>query len=789
MSIEAALRDLEKLRQRGEVTAWVRIEPQPGSFVPIPRSISPGLRKALQRSGIQQLYSHQREAFQLGVQGHQLVVVTPTASGKSLCYNLPVLHQLLKDPKSRALYLFPTKALAQDQMFKLRALLDTMEAPLGVHTYDGDTPGDARRKIRRDARIVLSNPDMLHTSILPHHPKWVELFQNLRYIVVDELHTYRGIFGSHVANVFRRLKRIASFYDSRPQFLCASATIANPSQLAQRLLEEDIHLVESNGAPRSRKDLVFYNPPLVNPQLGLRASSISAARRIARSFLRNKVQTILFAPSRVTVEVLTRYLKDLSGRRPADQQKIRGYRGGYLPATRREIERQLQEGEIQAVVSTNALELGIDVGGLDACILVGYPGTVASTWQQAGRAGRRGERAAAVLVARNFPIDQFIISHPDYFLERSPENGLIHPDNLHILLNHIKCAAFELPFRQGETFGREDLEEILNFLAEKRVLHRAGEVWHWTDESYPAESIGLRNISEENFVVIDRGDQNRVIAEVDFESAPELIHEQAIYLCDARQYQVESLDYGGRKAYVREVTVDHYTEAITESTLRIVREDDRKRAGSSDVAHGEVHLVSQVPGFKKIQFYTGENLGYGKIELPTRDFHTSAYWFTLPESRFLTLGFSRDQMVTGLLGISYGLQHVATLVLMCDVRDLGRSVGDRSARWFARPGQKELGVYSPGDAGAADSPDEGFDPTVFLYEKCPGGVGFSEKLFGCHETLLRQTLDLIQACGCPTGCPSCVGPVEPALDPVKQLAQQLLSVLLPQPADAGRLAS
>lgn len=788
MSIEAALQDLKKFLKKGEITAWVRMEPRSGSFVPIPGSIPAELREALERNGIRQLYSHQQEAYRLGVQGHHLVIVTPTASGKSLCYNLTVLQELLKDRRSRALYLFPTKALAQDQMSKLQELLDGIEPTPGVHTYDGDTPGDARRKIRRNARIVLSNPDMLHTSILPHHPKWIELFQNLRYIVVDELHTYRGVFGSHVANLFRRLKRIASFYNSKPQFLCASATIANPRDLAERLLEEKVQAVEANGAPRCRKDLVFYNPPLVNPQLGLRANSTSAARRIARSFLRNGVQTILFAPSRVTVEVLTRYLKDMFGRHPVDQARIRGYRGGYLPGTRREIEKQLQEGEIKAVVSTNALELGIDVGSLDASILVGYPGTVASTWQQAGRAGRRGERAAAVLVARNYPIDQFIVKHPQYFMERSPENGLIHPNNLRILLSHIKCAAFELPFRQEESFGHEDLEEILDFLAEKRVLHRAGQVWHWTDESYPAESISLRNISEENFVVVDRGTQNRVIAEVDFESAPELIHEQAIYLCDARQYKVEELDYSGRKAYVREVRVDHYTEAITESMLRILHCDERKTTGPAEAAYGEVHLVTKVPGFKKIQFYTGENLGYGKIELPTQDFHTAAYWFTLSEACFLALGLSRDQMILGLLGIGYAIQHVATLILMCDPRDLGRSVGDRAARWFARPNREELGSYSIDDDPAI-APDNRFDPTVFLYEKYPGGVGFSEKLFEHHEILLDQSLDLVRSCGCQVGCPSCVGPVESVGQPLKPLVLRLLSELLPAHTRAGKLAS
>ncbi|MDA2935284.1 DEAD/DEAH box helicase, partial [Acidobacteria bacterium AH-259-D05] len=575
-AVEKVLGDFKAAQKSGEITAWVEIDAQPGQWVNLPEGLASPLKDGLAKRGIRRLYSHQFEAYSRVKEGKHLVVVTPTASGKTLCYNLPVLNDLIQNPELRALYLFPTKALAQDQMAELMELIEETGQRIGVHTYDGDTPGDMRKRIREEARIILTNPDMLHAGVLPHHPKWVQLFQNLKYVVVDELHTYRGVFGSHVCNVFRRLKRVARFYGQEIQFICTSATIANPQELAENLLEEKVELIDHNGAPRSRKELIFYNPPVRNQELGLRKSALSTARHLAERFLEHGVQTLVFATSRVNVEVLLRYLKNAIEGDPTKREQIRGYRGGYLPNTRREIEKKLRNKEILGVVSTNALELGIDIGSLDACILAGYPGSVASTWQQIGRSGRRTGHAVAVLVARNLPLDQFIVRNPRYFLEQSPEHGLIQPDNLHILVGHIKCAAFELPFHEGESFGGENLREILDFLAEQGTLQRSGDVWNWTDESYPADSVSLRNISEENFVVLDRGHGNQAIAEVDFASAPELIHDDAIYMCEGRQYLVEELDYAGRKAHVREVKVDYYTEAITYSGLRILRSEDQK---------------------------------------------------------------------------------------------------------------------------------------------------------------------------------------------------------------------
>ncbi len=462
----------------GHVTAVRHLEAVAGEYAPFPEPLDGRLRQALESRGIRQLYTHQARAIEHALAGRNAVVITPTASGKTLCYNAPVLHSILQDPSSRALYLFPTKALAQDQLAELQGLCETIarttESEIGVYTYDGDTPQDARRAIRGRAHVVLSNPDMLHSGILPHHPRWAKLFENLRYVVIDELHAYRGVFGSHLCNVLRRLRRICRHYGSDPVFLCSSATIANPQELAERLTERPFEIVERSGAPRGEKFFVFVNPPVVNQQLGIRRSYLSETRRVAAEFLKRHLQVIVFAQSRLATEILTTYLKDDFEALPGEPERIRGYRGGYLPLRRREIEKGLREGAVRAVVSTNALELGIDIGALDVCVMAGYPGTIAATWQRAGRAGRRASRSAAVMVASSAPLDQFIVRNPSYFFDASPERALIDPDNLHILVDHVKCAAFELPFTATEQFGRHDLQEVLAILAEQGLVHRTG---------------------------------------------------------------------------------------------------------------------------------------------------------------------------------------------------------------------------------------------------------------------------------------------------------------------------
>jgi len=790
------LRELETDRDfLSCVTGWEKIPPREGRYVPLPEGLDGRLRAALVSKGVDRLYSHQAAAFDAARAGRNFVVVTPTASGKTLCYNLPVLQRCLEDPAARALYLFPTKALAQDQRAALQALIDGAGGGITTFTYDGDTPADARKAIRDLGHVVITNPDMLHQAVLPHPTKWAKLFKNLQYVVIDEIHTYRGVFGSHVANLLRRFKRVCAFYGATPQFVCCSATIANPGQLAERLIEESVTVVDRNGAPRGEKLMVFYNPPVINSDLGIRQSYLTATRKLATILLQGKVPAIVFAASRLNVEILVKYLKDAVERRLRDRGLVRGYRGGYLPLVRREIEQGLRDGSILGVVSTNALELGIDIGTLQACVIAGYPGTIASTWQQAGRAGRKTGKSLVILVGRSFPLDQYLMRQPAYFFGQSPEHALINPDNPMILLSHVKCAAFELPFKQEEPFGRQDVTDVLEVLEESGVLHHGGDRWHWMTDSYPADKIGLRNIAEENFVVLDAGNENRTIAEVDFESAPELIHPDAIYMCESRPYWVEKLDYKARKAYVREAKVDYYTEAIVYTSVRVLDEFRQEPHPNALREHGEVHVVKNYAGFKKIKFYTMENLGYGEINLPQHDLHTTAYWLTARPESLAGLSYSRLELLDGFLGLAYALHNVAVLILMCDFGDLGRSVGDRQSRWYAVLSAQGRGVYSSEgktDEGIVEILDQ-FEPTLFFYDNYPAGIGLSDELYDKHRLLLERGLELIRACPCPHGCPSCVGPINDPLSRTKTAAIRLLELMLEegpaQPSQVDNLST
>ena len=668
----------------GEIlTAVHHIPAREAKFAPMPEWVRAELSTAYSEKGVAQLYSHQAAAAQAVRAGLNTVAVTPTASGKTLCYNLPVLNSVLENQDTRALYLFPTKALAQDQLAELQNLSARIEQRFGVFTYDGDTPSDARKAIRERGHIVLTNPDMLHTGILPHHTRWQRLFENLRYVVLDELHTYRGVFGSHLANVLRRLRRIARFYGSDPQFICSSATIANPGELASRLAETDFNVIEENGAPAGEKFFVFYNPPVVNRFLGIRRGYINETSRVAQEFLKRKLQTIVFANSRLQTEVLLTYLQQANPMPPGQPPAIRGYRGGYLPGERREIEHGLREGRIRGVVSTNALELGIDVGSLDATIMAGYPGTIASTWQRAGRAGRRSGSSCAVLVASSAPLDQFIVQHPDYFFGRSPEHAFVQPDNLELLVNHLKCAAFELPIAADETFGGVDLPDLCERLVEAGFLHRAGEHWHWTQEAYPADAVSLRAVTSDNFVIVDTTRETEVIGEVDFSSALTSVHPKAIYLHQGQQFHVEALNFEERKAYVKRVDVDYYTDAIRYTQVRVLEtaSSDRMEASGVDAhaarSHGDVLVRSQVVGFKKIKFFTNENVGAGKLELPENEMHTTAFWLTLERPLVESLPFSVSDRQSGMFGLLHAIESIATLLLMCDARDLGTAIGER----------------------------------------------------------------------------------------------------------------
>jgi DEAD/DEAH box helicase domain-containing protein len=808
------------------VTAIRRLPAAASQFVAFP-ALDRRLTSALESRGIKQLYTHQAEAIEHTMAARHVVVTTPTASGKTLCYNVPVINAILQDLSSRALYLFPTKALAQDQLSELQTICDIIEQGsgerIGVFTYDGDTPQDARRTIRARAHIVLSNPDMLHSGILPHHPRWAKLFENLRYVVIDELHAYRGVFGSHLCNVLRRLRRICKHYGSNPLFVCSSATIANPRDLAERLTEEPFELVDRSGAPRGEKFFVFVNPPVVNHQLGIRRSYLGETRRIASEFLKRGLQLIVFAQSRLSTEILTTYLKDDFEGVPGAPERIRGYRGGYLPNRRREIEKGLREGAVRAVVSTNALELGIDIGALDVSVMAGYPGTIAATWQRAGRAGRRSGRSAAVMVASSAPLDQFVVRNPSYFFDASPERALIDPDNLHILVDHVKCAAFELPFSADEQFGRHpstgargaqssveghDVQEILGVLAEQGLVHRTHESWAWTNESYPADAVSLRSVSSDNFVVVDTTDDARVIGETDFTSGPATLHPKAIYIVEAKLYQVERLDFEGRKAFVREIDCDYYTDAITYTKVTPIdvfaevvnrlhpsacgqREalegseaEPSRRADASDSpeplrgesaeqqrrgwgpgairqsgaprAHGEVHVVSRVVGFKKIKFYTNENVGSGELDLPEQQMHTTSYWLTIPAEVMALLPYASDDRRDGVVALSFAMHQVAQLLLMCDRHDIGISIdtADKERK-----------------ASAERS------PRIFIYDNYPGGIGFSAPLYAIHDELLARTRRLIAECDCESGCPACVGPAGNTGPLAKAAALRILELL------------
>ncbi|HCS49750.1 MAG TPA: helicase, partial [Candidatus Aminicenantes bacterium] len=735
---ESLLKSLQALQEMGlkedSITAVKHIPAQEGRFAEYPPGIHPGLLAALKQKGYQKLYSHQRSSWEVLQGGGHIVVVTPTASGKTLCYNLPVLNAILNDPTSRAIYLFPTKALSQDQRAELDEVIGLLPEGVRIHTYDGDTPQDARKAIRSIGQIILTNPDMLHTGILPHHTKWINLFKNLKYIVVDELHNYRGIFGSHLANVLRRLKRVARFYGASPQFVLCTATIANPVEVAERMIEEPVVLIDDNGAPRGEKFFVFYTPPVVNKFLGIRRSYINEARRVAGVFLRNNLQTIVFAQSRLNTEVLLTYLKQDIETAVQKEGLIRGYRGGYLPLKRREIEKGLREGQILGVVSTNALELGIDIGSLDVAVLAGYPGTITSTWQRAGRAGRKTGKSAAVLVASSSPLDQFIVNHPDYFFTKSPEKALINPDNLSILVSHVECAAFELPFGDGETFGKMDIAGVLKFLEEEKLLHHSQDKWYWTSDAYPADGVSLRSISSDNFVVVDATDETKAIAEVDFTSALTTLHPKAIYLCEGEQYFVEKLDFEERKAYVKKTDVDYFTDAIDYTKIKILDVFDKKKLERCLISHGEVHVATQVVGFKKIKLFTQENVGAGNLSLPQNEMHTTAYWLTVPAPLLQSLPFSSEEKINGLFGLAYLLHHVSPLFMMCDLHDVGVSVGDNLTGESLPPRDIPRRVANFDENPVFNEPD--FEPNIFIYDSFPGGIGLSPALFDLEKDLL-----------------------------------------------------
>jgi DEAD/DEAH box helicase domain-containing protein len=827
------------------VAAWERLPAREARYAPFPPALDPRLISALQSRGIPRLYAHQAYAIEAVLRNENVAVVTGTASGKTLCYNLPVLHALLTHPAARALYLFPTKALAQDQASALTQLVAglgetaTPSPQFAIHLYDGDTPAAQRSAIRKASGVLISNPDMLHTGILPHHTRWAEWFAHLKYVVLDELHVYRGVFGSHMANVLRRLKRLCKFYGSDPQFICASATIANPQELAEKLIEAPVRLVSEDGSPRAEKTVVLYNPPLVDPTLGLRRSYLLETQRLAGAFLADAAQTAVFARTRNATEVLLGYVRDEARQQGRDPQAIRGYRGGYLPLERRAIERGLRTGAVRGVVATNALELGVDIGQLEAVVIAGYPGTLASLWQQAGRAGRRSEASAVVMIASAAPLDQFLAAHPRYVFERSPENALINPDNLALLVSHLRCAVFELPFASGEAFGRfTQVDEVLQVLAEAGELHRSNGAYRWVSDSYPAEEVSLRSAGDDRIVIQDVSEAQArpvVIGEVDRVSAPVRVHEGAVYLHEGRPYVVARLDWEQGIAEVQAAEVDYFTEASEAVDVEVVNVFDADESDVPRRAWGELLVTSQPASYRKVKRYTHETLGYAEINLPAREFQTTGYWLWIPPEAVQQLAEAGILVAPNDYGPNWARQREAARARdgyrcrQCGAPEAGREHDVHHLTPFRAfgyvPGLNEN--YQPANdlanlvtlcrachrraeavrgtqtalGGLAhalgniaplflmcDSRDlsllsearskETQSPTITLYDLVPDGLGFAERLYELHRELLSGALELVRTCPCRDGCPACVGPVGLEGADTKELTRRLAERLV-----------
>lgn len=736
------------------LTTWHTVPEKPAQHADFPEGLNPKLIHSFQERGIEKLYTHQASAVEAVLNDENVCVVTPTASGKTMCYNVPVLNRLMENPNARALYLFPTKALSQDQVHELKSTIDELDVKIGTFTFDGDTPASARKAVRQAGHIVVTNPDMLHSGILPHHTIWIRLFENLEYVVIDELHHYRGVFGSHLANVIRRLKRICAFYGSNPKFICCSATINNPKELAERVIEAPVTLIDNNGAPHGERHFLFYNPPVVNAELGIRKSAVKEVSRLASHFLSKDVQSIVFARSRLRVEILTTYLKEAVKQLGKSTELIKGYRGGYLPTERRAIEKGLRDGKIMSVVSTNALELGIDIGSLDVCIMTGYAGNIASTWQQAGRAGRRSNTSLVVLVATSAPLDQYIINHPEYFFEQSPENATIDPNNLSVMTSHIKCAAFELPFTDDEAFGVDhaSTQEILNFLGEHRVIRHVKNKWYWSEDTYPAEEVSLRTAAPGNVVILDTTDNGRVIGEIDIFAAPVEVYQNAIYIHQSVQYTIDELDLDDRKAYARPVETDYYTDAQIKVDLKVIDTFRDESIGDVSIASGELSVTWLPTMYKKIKFGTHENVGWGEIHLPETTMHTASYWVEFDENCGDALGLGKEELGASLNALGNALRQVAPVQVMCDLSDI----------------RAHANLKSP----FSDK------PTIYLYETYPGGVGFSDKLLTHHARLFQAAISLLSDCVCKEGCPSCVGSALESGGHGKQGALQLANLAI-----------
>jgi len=818
------------------VAAWERTPARPVRAARWPDALDPRLVEAACALGMEAPYSHQAEAVAAALAGQNVVLATAAASGKSLAYNLPVLQTLLDDPGACALYLFPTKALAHDQAAALGLLVAALATSLPVHTYDGDTPPSRRSSVRSRARLLITNPDMLHAGILPHHTRWSRFFSNLRWVVLDELHVYHGVFGSHVANVLRRLRRVCRFYGAAPRFLCASATIANPKGLAERLLEAPVRAVVEDGSPQGERHFLLYNPPMLDPRLGIRRSALLAALDVARYLVEEDIQTIFFARARLTAEVLLGYLRDMVAARGGDPEKVQGYRGGYLPGQRRHIERGLRRGTVRMVVATNALELGVDIGELAACVMVGYPGSIASTWQQAGRAGRRSGTSLVVLIATPLPLDQYLVAHPRYFFGQPVEEALLDPDNPAVLADHLTCSAFELPFEAGSVVF-PDAAPFLDLLVEEGLLHRSGDRVAWIGDGYPAGSVGLRSSGPDVVVIQDVGaDPPKVVGQVDRPSVPLLAYPGAVYLHGGVAYLVEDLDWEGGLARVHEERVDFYTRADVVAEVRVLETVEERSAGGWTAAFGGLEVTTRATGYRRIRRYTHEVLGWEKLDLPAQTMRTVGAWLDLADG---LVGRMQEEGVL-CMPLDYGpdwptqrdaarardgyrcrhcgaperpdrqhdVHHVIpfrafgyvpggndlyrlanapdNLITLCPSchRRVERARGARGGlsglAYMLRHLAPLYLLCAPEDLGSAvqsHAPETGL-PRVTFYDRFPGGAGLSMRLYELSVTLLEAALERVCSCPCAEGCPGCVGPLGEQEPGTKRLARRLLEEML-----------
>lgn len=810
----------------GNISAWEIIPAQSAKSSAFPDSVHPALNMALKQLGISSLYSHQMESWKLIQENNNVAIVTGTASGKTLCYNVPVLNDLIINSNSRALYLFPTKALAQDQLSVLgnitkRILLDDAipldSVPIMAAAYDGDTSKSSREAIRSQSRLILSNPDMLHAGILPHHTRWAKWFQGLKFVVIDEMHIYRGVFGSHVANIIRRLKRIAAFYGTKIHFILTSATIGNPAELAEKLIQEPVSLISNNGSARGEKHFIIYNPPIIDPNLGLRAPLLQESVRLVSDLLTHQIQSIIFGRTRRTVEILLTYLRStllesyyVGG---DDHSSIRAYRSGYLPKQRREIEAGLRKGVVKAVIATTALELGIDIGNLEASILVGYPGTISGTWQQAGRAGRGKKSSLSILIVSPGPLDQYLSRNPDYFFLNQPENAHIDPNNLLILIDHLLCATYELPFTKGECFGdltSKQTLEIMEYIIKFGAIHKSGGKFFWMSDEFPASNISLRNASTMRFTLQDITSSAKTIGEVDGESAFWMIHQGAIYLHEGASYIVQDLDIANKIAYIKTATVDYFTRSRQETEVQIINTENEGIILGGTIALGDISITTQVTGYDKIRWDTHEKLGYFELSLPKTTLQTSGYWFKFDQNivdelrntglwgndtnsygtnwkKQRNFARKRDDFRCQVCGLQEGNSHhhvhhikpfrffdsptkanaldnLTTLCPSCHKR-AETNVRIRSGLaglvyllrnltpLFLMCDTRDIGIHQD-----SKSPLNNGLPIIVIYDAIQGGLGLSEHLFSKHTELLRTAHSLAQSCECKDGCPSCVGP-------------------------------